>query len=381
MFQSDFSNLYGSVSIEPTITYSFTTWKQERANMNIPELSLFFIGTTCDQVGSMLSRCARRRLDTSSLLHHKRAPYGHDLPRATRKFDKERGVYARSVSGLLEYHWRGWLVRFWSSPFQNFKEWYKRPINEIWAHWCADHRMFKHCQSLFTLAEESPTGANRILEVSHSFINSRITRGKFPKKLYAQMDNYLWENKKGSVFVYLDCRISCPFFYKIHALFLAFEHTHEDIDQCFSCTSRRLKAHKVPTLPELHRLTHTAYNELTTVTAMTSVANFSGHIESQSCSSRNSPPFFHYCYIRYTRQENGAPLCDVKHGIDEDCAMLHQQKCSFISSIRSFSARPNWVISCPDGKIDVMRRIHSEKPKISNRKSIPYMMQLVNQVF
>lgn len=133
--------------------------------------------------------------------------------------------------------------------------------------------------------------------------------------------------------------ISWLVFDEIYATFLHVQHTHEDIDQCFSCTSRRLKAQNTPMLMELHRLMRTAYNELMTVTALTSVVNILGLFESQSCLSRNIPPYSHYRYLHFTRPENGAPSCNVKHvrnGIDEDWAMLPRQKCSFFPTFPVF---------------------------------------------
>lgn len=48
------------------------------------------------------------------------------------------------------------------------------------------------------------------------------------------------------------------------------------------------------------------------------------------------------------------------------------------SHIPSLSATTNLVSSHIDGKIDVMRRTHSEEPRINSRKNIMELMELAN---
>jgi len=66
-------------------------------------------------------------------------------------------------------------------------------------------------------------------------------QGPLPGKLLLQMDNCVRENKNKYVMGFLAFLVEQRYFVEIEMGFLMVCHTHEDIDQSFSCLSRHLQ--------------------------------------------------------------------------------------------------------------------------------------------
>ena len=73
-------------------------------------------------------------------------------------------------------------------------------------------------------------------------------REVFLNKLYIQLDNYGRENKNQYVIGFLALLVKLKVFDEVNLGFLMKGHTHEDIDQLFSCISRYLhkRNHTLP---------------------------------------------------------------------------------------------------------------------------------------
>ena len=65
------------------------------------------------------------------------------------------------------------------------------------------------------------------------------------------MDNCARENKNKDVIAYCSFLVNCKLFTSIELSFLPVGHTHEDIDQLFSCFSNYLKGHNSYTVKDL----------------------------------------------------------------------------------------------------------------------------------
>ncbi|GBG93155.1 hypothetical protein CBR_g59742 [Chara braunii] len=81
----------------------------------------------------------------------------------------------------------------------------------------------------------------------------------FPRVLYLNLDNTTKENKKKYVVSYLFYLVKINIFTKVKLNFLLVGHTDEDIDQMFSCFSRRLNLQSAFDLPELKHVIRESY--------------------------------------------------------------------------------------------------------------------------
>ncbi|CAB4032559.1 Hypothetical predicted protein [Paramuricea clavata] len=82
---------------------------------------------------------------------------------------------------------------------------------------------------------------------------------KLPPVMYLQMDNCYRECKNKFVLGFLAILVKMGLFRKIKLSFLMVGHTHEDIDQMFSCFSRHLAKHDARTIPELFAEMESSY--------------------------------------------------------------------------------------------------------------------------
>lgn len=55
--------------------------------------------------------------------------------------------------------------------------------------------------------------------------------------------------------------------------FLQMDHTHSDIDNTFSCTSRRLRTENEITIDDLHVVLRKGYNDFTKVSSFKQIAH------------------------------------------------------------------------------------------------------------
>jgi len=101
------------------------------------------------------------------------------------------------------------------------------------------------------MTEEHSTGANHIGETIHRFLDLKLKREHVARHLFIQLDNCSRENKNRYLLSYIEYLVSRKRFECIEVSFLPVGHTHEDVDQVFSCTSERLRSHDAITLSDL----------------------------------------------------------------------------------------------------------------------------------
>lgn len=95
-----------------------------------------------------------------------------------------------------------------------------------------------------------PHDSNLMLTVLLDAIIRRLQqRSYFPCKLFIQLDNTCRENKNQYVLCFFAAMVQLGLFTEIQLGFLMVGHTHEDIDQLFSCVSRHLNRHSAYKLP------------------------------------------------------------------------------------------------------------------------------------
>lgn len=106
--------------------------------------------------------------------------------------------------------------------------------------------------------------------------------------------------------------------------FLPVEHTHEDIDQTFSCTSDRLRNHDAVTLRNLYSELRSTYNDHTEVAHMKHVLNWYVICNQEHCLSaaRNFSISRYFRFRRLTALERSVTqiktTCDMTDSVEEE---------------------------------------------------------------
>lgn len=113
--------------------------------------------------------------------------------------------------------------------------------------------------SLYTMTDEFETGANHVIERLHRTLSVKAGKGKLTDILYLQVDNCTRENKNRYMFSYQESLIAWGVSTEVFVSFLPIGHTHADIDQTFSCTSKRLRHNGSHTMRELIEELRKAY--------------------------------------------------------------------------------------------------------------------------
>ncbi len=92
-------------------------------------------------------------------------------------------------------------------------------------------------------------GSNMTIEALMTILF--IYRDQLPPVLYIQLDNAAGSNKNRFVLGFLSFLVELGVFKKIRVSFLMVGHTHEDVDQYFSCISSWLRKRNILTLSSL----------------------------------------------------------------------------------------------------------------------------------
>lgn len=125
---------------------------------------------------------------------------------------------------------------------------------------------------------------NHIIEPILRLINEiNDNGGGLPRYLFLQLEKCWRENKNRFLMSYLECLISWNVLQTIEVGFLLIGHTHSDIDQTFSTTSRRLRTEDAITMHDLHGVFAKCYNKFTTVSSLEQVVNWSYLCEQSGC--------------------------------------------------------------------------------------------------
>lgn len=112
----------------------------------------------------------------------------------------------------------------------------------------------------YTYIDNIKHGNNLTIETLHRLLlDTAATEGKLPKTLYLQLDNTSKQCKGRFVLGYLACLVAWGLFDEVVLSFLPVGHTHEDIDQMFSCIARWLRKHDARCREEMHTQVKAAY--------------------------------------------------------------------------------------------------------------------------
>jgi hypothetical protein len=99
----------------------------------------------------------------------------------------------------------------------------------------------------YTILDTCPLGANVTIDILHRVLEAELaSKGKLPRVLYLQLDNTTRQCKNQYVMAWMAYLVHIGLFDEIYVSFLPKGHTHEDIDQMFSCIARYLRKHDCP---------------------------------------------------------------------------------------------------------------------------------------
>lgn len=96
-------------------------------------------------------------------------------------------------------------------------------------------------------------------------------KDRLGKTLFLQMDNCGRENKNKYVLSYIALLVHLGIFKEALVHFLPVGHTHEDIDQMFSCVARQLRTHNAFTMADLERQSSQSYKPSIKIVPVTMV--------------------------------------------------------------------------------------------------------------
>ena len=135
----------------------------------------------------------------------------------------------------------------------------------------------------YTILDTCPLGANVTIDILHRVLVAEKAKrgGSLPRVLYLQLDNTTRQCKNKFVMAWLALLVTCGVFDEVYLSFLPKGHTHEDIDQMFSCIARYLRKHDCPSPSAFVDCIREAYTYNLTdpvVEHLTHVANISDWI-------------------------------------------------------------------------------------------------------
>lgn len=189
------------------------------------------------------------------------------------------------------------------------------------------------------------------------------------------MNNCTRENKNRYFLRYIECALAWNTFDEVQVSFLPIGHTHEDIDQSFFCTARRIRSNNAATLIEFCDQLKLTFNELTKLTAMTNIENSSGLLETMSCFNVSLPTSSHYRYFKFLKSS-----CNMRDHMDGKWMTLHLRKKSILAKILHLLSTPETAILFPTGKQEVIERFHFQNSSINSSTKTRELLVLTERV-
>ena len=252
MFVDEHKKLYDGDP--PSSHYFFLVWKTNCSHIKFRKVSRFSICDTCEELRvarkeALLKgdRRAMMLLNTRKAEHIKMV--SDERMEYQKKKDRARlnpSEYCSLIIDGADQKAFG-LPHFITATKEQKGNAMKLKLIGLLHH---DIQNFLH---VFTMTEEHETGANHIIECIHRFLNFRALKGPLPRTLFVQVDNCHRENKNRYLLSYLEYLVVMDIFDKVEVGFLPKGHTHEDVDQCFSQSSGRLKRNNAITLLDMHK--------------------------------------------------------------------------------------------------------------------------------
>lgn len=383
-FKSDFKFLYPSRPI-PSYPYFVTVWNDHCSFIKVRKFRRFAKCTTCEDLRTAIKQAIREKRSTKELVEQKRAHLSF-IARERLEYKKKRDMSKQESSRYLSLIIDGADQSAFGLPHFTVKtksqtgHAIKVRLIGILEH-AVQNKLI-----LLTMTDDFESGANHIIEALHVCLNDHD--GDIPSTIYIQLDNCGKENKNRFLFSFLEFLVCMKVCKVIEVGFLPVGHTHEDIDQAFSCTAERLRSNDAVTRADLHCQLEKVYNNRTVVREMKSIVNWSGLCSSEKCLSPVSG-FSHYRYFRFSTSTTDTPSwsgtkqipvqCFVKMYWNDEWKNLHGAG-SFLSSIPDITRTPPIVTRVPDLVEEIDKRIRSEDSRINCRSKLRELYALRDQI-
>lgn len=388
LFVKEFRQLHkGSV---PTSSYFYSAWTENCPSIKVRKVHRFAKCTECETLRDELGKAGTNQKMAKGLLA--RRAVHTEMVRAERREYQQKSeracLYPKQFTSLIidgaDQSAFG-LPHFPVSVKAVVGKAIKAKLVGV-----LEHGLPKRL-SLFTMTAELETGANHIVEALHRTLMRKWEQdGKLQGTLYVQVDNCTRENKNTYFFSYAESLVAWGVYEEVFVSFLPIGHTHADIDQTFSCTSRRLKTNAAVTMEDLMDQLRKSYTPEPHVSRMLHVANFSGLCKQEDCIGRVEP-FSQYRYFRFHRR-SGNPVtggseiatgCSVKVGCRDEWKALEtfSDASGFILFPPDLSRTPPTKTTSPTDLKEVNDRIRSEEHRINDRNRMKSLQELREHVY
>ena len=396
IFVAQFSKLYPS--IDPASPHYFrTVWRQNCGHIKVMKSSRFTVCEKCDEIRRSMKDAIVNGKPTSALKEQRRNHLGFILNERIyyqKKKDRARlhsSEYCSIIIDGADQSAFG-LPHFTTTPKIQRGHAMKLKLIGLLEHAIQNKLTF------LTMTEEHATGANHVIEAIHRFLKSKRLEGPLPPKLFVQLDNCSRENKNRFVMGYCEMLVALSVFESVEVGFLPVGHTHEDIDQAFSQTSKHLRVNNAITLSDLqHELMQTNKREVK-IQHMQRVANFSGLCEQENC-LKKVDRITQWRYFIFTlgskdntdasSQSQNGPLptvCNVKVNSGDNWQYLIKSRGSgkpggILRQCPDLRKTPSLEISCPDGLTNVTKRFCPEEGRVNDVDKMIELHKLRDLVF
>ena len=387
-FIEDFKNLYNG-NDPPKLHYFAAIWKQHCHHIKIRRVHRFAACSICEELKGDLRDAVSKGICTEDLKRQKRGHNDHILNERIH-YQMKRDIAMAHPDRYCSIILDGADQSAFGLPhFVTETKSVRGHSMKVRLVGILEHCRI-NCLRLYTMTEEYKTGANHIIESIHRFLIAKLLVGDIAPTFYVQVDNCSRENKNRYAMSYLEFLVARNVFDVVEVSFLPVGHTHEDIDQAFSCTPCRLKVNNAITLHDLHHEFKQCYNESTTVGHMKRVVNWSGMCEEQKC-IRGVTNFTHFRYFKFVRstqtQEMEGPgvCCLVKENAGDAWTQLpvpgRLDNVGFLKSVPNLNIIPNTNITCPPNIGEINNRIDTKQTRIRNVSKVGDLKALRNYIY
>lgn len=379
----------GNILAVPTYAYFITVWQSYCQDIKCRRVHRFSKCDVCEQLRQQLADAGMDRLKTDAL---------RELQKKHHQFvEKERLQYYknRELARKLPKKFASIIIDGASQSAYGLPHWPYETKATQRGHKIGVHLtgILEHASpnnlTLLTMTDEHKTGANHVIEALHRWISRKEMEGRLPDVLFVQVDNCTRENKNRYFFSYIECLVALEVFSEIQVSFLPVGHTHEDIDQSFSCTSKRLKTHSAVTLQDLIHELSCSYTPQPHVSHMLHVINLSSLFEQSQCLA-NVPPFSHFRYFRFSKEageprsryERSRTTVSVKESCQLEWNYLHSDKSGgFLKFTPDIFSAPPTFTTPPENFLEVRRGILSAESRIASKVKMDELEKLFDMIY
>ncbi|XP_063954176.1 uncharacterized protein LOC135153857 [Lytechinus pictus] len=226
-------------------------WKEYYSHVSFPKITRMTKCNVCILAKDLVSKTSdpqTRKMLVKERDEHLKRQWGERNAYYKRKAEassNSEGIISVIVDGMDQA--KTYLPHFkgWSNPKD-----------------CDKYRLQPHIEGCLVhgrtfyayLVLEDSHDSNMVINTLMKALVKESAGRPLPSTLYLQQDNCWRENKNRFFIGFMAYLVAMHIFNEVQMSFLMVGHTHEDIDQRFSCISRSLKHRDARTLPELQRV-------------------------------------------------------------------------------------------------------------------------------